>query len=80
MDLSASLRRTRDGVCEPIPPSEFQAWREATGAIVYPAEYAILRAMDAAYCAEMNKELADFKEREKAQAEADAAKGKRKGR
>lgn len=47
----------------PIPPSEFRAWREITGNIVYPAEYAILCAMDVAYCDEMNKELAASIER-----------------
>jgi hypothetical protein len=30
---------------------------------VYPAEYAILCAMDAAFCEEMNKELADYRKR-----------------
>jgi hypothetical protein len=69
-DLSESLRRVRAGLCEPIPPSEFLAWREATGNIVYPSEYAILREMDTAYCDEMNKELADFQERQR---EAQAA-------
>jgi hypothetical protein len=78
-DLSDSLRRVRGGVCEPFPPSEYIAWLHATGNIVYPSEYAILRAMDGAYCAEMNKELADYRERDRArrEAEAEAAKPKR---
>lgn len=63
-DLSDSIRRVRDGVCEPFPPSEFVAWRDASGNIVYPFEYAILRAMDGAYCAETNKELADYRARQ----------------
>jgi len=63
-DLSDRLRRVRDGVCEPIPPSEFMAWTHATGHIVYPSEYAILCAMDGAYCAEMAKELADYRARQ----------------
>jgi len=68
-DLSQRLRRVRDGVCEPIPPSEFEAWQRLTGNIVYRHEYAILAAMDAAYCDEMNKELADYQERMREKAE-----------
>lgn len=64
-DLSTSIRRVRDGVCEPIPPSEFTHWRDNTGHIVYPSEYAILRAMDRAYCAEMNVELSSYSTRER---------------
>jgi len=63
-DLSDRLQRTKDGVCTPIPPSEFVAWVAATGEIVYPSEYAILGAMDAAYCDETNKELVDYQARE----------------
>jgi hypothetical protein len=63
-DLSGGLRRVRDGVCEPIPHTEFQAWRANTGNIVYPVEHAILRDMDAAFCDETNKELSAFRERE----------------
>lgn len=76
--LSNSLRRVRDGYCEPFPPSEFLAWSQATGTIVYPQEYAILRAMDDAFREEMNKELADYRERlrEKQKAEVEAAKAK----
>jgi hypothetical protein len=72
-DLSDSLRRVRNGACEPIPPSEFLAWREATGNIVYPSEYAILREMDGAYCDEMNKELSDYQEREAEKRRLEAA-------
>lgn len=82
-DLSESIRRVRDGVCEPIPPSEYIAWLQATGNIVYAHEYAILRAMDDSYCTEMNSELSDYRERERAaaeaQAEANRRKSKRKG-
>lgn len=78
-ELSNSLRRVRDGVCEPIPPSEFLAWKAATRNIVYPGEYDILRAMDAAFCAEMNQELRDFEERRKAKQEADIEAAKNKG-
>lgn len=79
--LSSSLWRIRDGICTPIPPSEFMAWKEATGEIVHPFEYAILRAMDAAFCAETNKELADYRvrqiEAQKAEIEAARPKGRR---
>lgn len=80
-NLSGSLRRIRDGLCEPIPPSEFMAWKEATGTIVYPGEYAILQAMDAAYCEEVNRELADQRQRrdDALQADIKAAKGKGRG-
>lgn len=64
-ELSESIRRVRDGVCEPIPPSEFVAWTIASGNIVYSGEYAILRAMDRAYCDEMNIELTDYSIRRK---------------
>jgi hypothetical protein len=77
-DLSDSLLRVRDGIVTPIPPSEFEAWRSATGNIVYPSEYAILRAMDAAYCAEMRVEVKAFQEREREMREADAARNKNK--
>lgn len=61
--LSARLRRVRDSVCDPIPPSEFQAWCKASGTIVRPSEYAILCAMDDAFCDEMNRELRDYNAR-----------------
>lgn len=83
-DISEALVRIRDGVCIPIPPSEFVAWKEATGTIVHPHEYAILQAMDAAYCNEMNRELADHRERENERREASmraaTAKATKRGR
>jgi hypothetical protein len=63
-DLSARLDRISDTSVKPIPPTEYIAWKAATGNIVYPSEYAILCAMDAAYCAEMGKELADYRARQ----------------
>jgi hypothetical protein len=82
-DLSGSLRRVCDGICQPIPPSEFLAWKEASDVIVYPHEYAILRAMDRAYCEASNAELADARTRqnEAQRAEIEAAgKKARRGR
>lgn len=64
-DISDRLQRNKDGICTPIPPSEFTAWVAASRQIVYPTEYAILGDMDLAYCGEMNKELEAFREREK---------------
>lgn len=73
------VRRVSDGVCGPFPPSEFLAWCTASGTIVYPAEYAILCAMDDVFCSEMNKEIKDFRTRqdEQRKAEMEAAKRKR---
>lgn len=70
------MRRVRDGVCEPIPATEFLAWKAATGNIVYPVEYGILRDMDIAYCDETNKELMAFRERENDRREQEAKKPK----
>jgi hypothetical protein len=55
--VSLRIGRVRDGICDPIPPSEWLAWQTLTGEIVHPWEHAILAAMDIAFCAEMNKEL-----------------------
>lgn len=66
------MRRVRDGICEPIPPSEYRAWMDNTRNIVYPLEYAILTAMDVAFCDETNKELSAFRIREQEQREREA--------
>lgn len=47
----------QDGQYQPIKPSEYLAWQQITGNIVYPAEYDIMFAMDAVFCDEMNKEI-----------------------
>jgi hypothetical protein len=75
-DISQSIRRVHDGVCVPIPPSEFTHWRFNTATIVTAPEYAILRAMDRAYCAAMNIELGAFQVRQREQAGRDAKKGR----
>lgn len=62
--ISGRVRRVRDGVCEPIPPSEFLAWCEASDTIVRAPEYAILCAMDDVFCEEMNKEITDYRIRQ----------------
>lgn len=70
-DLRGSIRRVRDNVCEPYPPTEFLAWATMSGAIVRAREWVILRAMDGAYCEAMNAELVAYQER---QADAEAQK------
>lgn len=63
--LHRSVSRVSDGYYRMIPPSEFEAWCRLTGTLVYPTEYAILNAMDRAYCDEANKELDAARERER---------------
>lgn len=79
--ISARLRRVRDGVAEPIPPSEFTHWCHNSGTIIRPVEYAILSAMDDVFCDEMNLELRDYRlrenERSRKEAEANKPKSKR---
>ncbi|RUW55616.1 hypothetical protein EOA32_00945 [Mesorhizobium sp. M1A.F.Ca.ET.072.01.1.1] len=81
--ISEGCQRIKDGVCVPIPPSEYIAWRAVTGEVLEHWEFDILRAMDAKYCAEMNIELEAYRERqrEKQKVEADrAAQAAKKGR
>lgn len=56
-EINGSIGRIIDGVCRPIPPSEFLAWSMLTGNTLRAHEYEILRALDDAYCSETNKEL-----------------------
>lgn len=48
--MDERISRINDGVCARIPPSEWDAWQRLTGELVYPEEFAILAAMDRAYC------------------------------
>jgi hypothetical protein len=57
-DIDARVSRIGDDVCKRIPPSEWLAWATLTGHVVYSWEYDILAAMDAAYCAGVNGEIA----------------------
>ena len=63
-ELSESVMRVIDGVTYKIPPTEVYAEASLAGRIVYPDEYAILRAMDRAFCSEMAKEVEAFQARE----------------
>lgn len=64
---SDGLKRIDEGVCAPIPWSEFFHWAQVTQTIVHANEYAILRAMDAAFCEETNVELQAYQERLRAE-------------
>lgn len=61
--ISDGTARVMDGVCYPIPGAEFYHWAQLTQTIVTADEYAILRAMDAAFVDEMNQELQAYQER-----------------
>lgn len=63
-EISDSLRRCADGVCFPIPWTEYKAWVDLTGTLIHDDELAILREMDVAFCSETNVELKAFHERE----------------
>lgn len=69
-DVNSSVSRTRDGYYFLIPPSEYLAWSKLTGNLINPTEYDILKAMDEAFCSEVNKEI-------KAKQEKSLEKGKR---
>jgi hypothetical protein len=79
-EISESVVRIHDGICRPIPPSEIASWMTINAEILYHNEVEILRAMDAAYCEEMNKELADYRDRQKAEQEKALETAKRKGK
>lgn len=56
-EVSSLVGRVRDGACDPIPPSEWLAWKTLTGNMIHPWEQETLFAMDIAFCEEINKEL-----------------------
>lgn len=64
-ELSSSLRRVSDGVCFPVPWSEYIAWSTISNTIVNAIEFNALHEMDLAFCDEMNKELQAYHERER---------------
>ncbi len=77
MDITVRLHRVFDGVCRPIPPSEWIAWQTLTHHIVYPWEYDILAAMDVAFCEETDKELDAKRAADADEAERKAKRGRR---
>lgn len=80
-EISAVASPVFEGFYRRIPPSEYLAWQQLTGNIVYPVEYDILFAMDGVFCDEMNAEIQSRRtiqqERLKKEAELNSRKGKR---
>lgn len=63
-DISHRIGRVQDGVCRPIPPSEWIAWSTLTGNLAHRWEFAILAEMDTAYCSALTSELSEKVARE----------------
>lgn len=81
-NLATWFKRVRSGSAEIIVPSEMEAWANLNGVEVRPAEFAILHAMDMAFCEATNVEISEWRERDKERQrqEHEAAKGRGKGR
>lgn len=79
-EISDSVQRVIDGVCRPIPPSEYLAWMTLTERKVRANEYEILRALDRAYCKETNKDLQARRNRESEQQKSDVAASKQRAK
>jgi hypothetical protein len=56
-ELSSGVNRIVDGRAQRCTWAEFHGWRELTGETVTPDEWAILRAMDLAYCGALQGEI-----------------------
>lgn len=72
-DICEGINRVHDTTVFRITPSDFTSWATITGNIVRTEEYAILRAMDAAYSLELTTELAAHRQRAQEQAERERA-------
>lgn len=79
-ELSLITTNVFDGLYRPIPPSEYLAWQQITGKIVYSWEYDILFSMDSTYCDEMNKEIQARQSIRQERAEREAQVNSRKRR
>lgn len=80
-DLCSGHNRVVNGRTQRITWADFSAWQQVSQNIVYPHEFAILRAMDTAYCEALEEELAYQNAKARERAEADAkAKGSGRGR
>ena len=66
-DVSNSVARIKDGVAFPIPPSEWFYWSKLTDTTLSNEDYGILRAMDVAFCEQMNIELGERQARHEAE-------------
>lgn len=82
VSLNQSISRIKDGVCQPLPPSEVLAWCKLTETIVYPVEYDILQGMDDAFCEETNLEFESIrsKQQEEQKRQMDEARSKSRRR
>lgn len=67
--IADGTARFREGIYHPVGWIDLKAWAEVTGTIVYPREFDILRAMDAAFCKGMNINVQERRERALAEAE-----------
>lgn len=56
-NVSRSINRISDGVCQKITPSELKAYLELADERLTPTEFDIFRAMDLEYCTEMQLEI-----------------------
>lgn len=65
MELNDLTDRSGDGHCRKMTPDIYAGWAAMTGNLVRPTEYDMLRSMDAAFVAEMNRELAAARKAEK---------------
>lgn len=79
-DLRNWVSRISDGVCKYIPPTEFTAWAQITGRIIFPEEFKVLHEMDVAFSDEVNKELTAFRERRQEQQKSEIEKAKNRRR
>jgi hypothetical protein len=78
--ISRSVSRTHDGYYRLINPSEYLAWFQLTGTLVYPVEYDILTGMDCVYCDEANKELEDIRSQQNEEQKRELEKNQRGSR
>jgi len=56
-DISSGHNRIVDNRVKRITWVDFAAWQQVSGNVVYPHEFAILRAMDLSYCEALEGEL-----------------------
>lgn len=77
-ELSSGHNRIVGNQAKRISWQEFLAWRDATGNIVYPHEFAILRAMDVSHCEALDEELQYAVAKAKAEMEAAAEAARKK--
>lgn len=82
-DINNSVHRVDfNGYYCSIPPSEFLAWSKLTGNLIRSYEYDVLRAMDNAFCRELNNDItaerAKEDDRRKRELESSKSKARRR--